>query len=45
MEATRLYDQPYMGVAPEGPEQLFTTEDTDRIFSTIEALNDIDQSS
>lgn len=31
----RLYENPYKGVAPEGPEQLFTTEDADRIFTTI----------
>lgn len=38
VDAGRLYESPYMGVAPEGPEQLFTTEDADRIFDTINEL-------
>ncbi len=38
VEAGRLYEQPYMGLAPEGPEDLFTTEDTDRLFDTIKQL-------
>ncbi len=39
VKAERLYEQPYMGFAPEGPEQLFTTEDVDRIFAAINELN------
>ena len=39
VEPGRLYDQPYMGLAPEGPEQLFTTEDVERIFNTINEFN------
>ena len=38
VEASRLYESPYMGVAPQGPQQIFTTEDADRIFAAIEAL-------
>ena len=38
VQASRLYEQPYMGIAPEGPEQLFDTADTDRIFDAIKEL-------
>jgi len=38
VEAGRLYESPYMGVAPQGPEELFTTADADRIFAGIEEL-------
>ncbi len=39
VEASRLYDQPYMGLAPSGPEALFpNTDDTDRLFGTLEGL-------
>jgi len=35
VEAGRLFEQPYMGVAPEGPQQIFTSAEVDRIFDTI----------
>ena len=38
VEASRLYEQPYMGLAPEGPEDLFTTEDADRLFEKMNEL-------
>ncbi len=39
VEARRLYEAPYMGVAPEGPEQLFGDTDADRLFATVESLH------
>lgn len=33
-----LYDEPYIGLAPEGPEALFTETEIDEIIRSIEAL-------
>ena len=38
VEAARLYDQPYMGVAPHGPNELFSGEDLERLLGSIEEL-------
>jgi len=38
VDAARLYEQLYMGVALEGPEQLFNSEEADRLFDTIKEL-------
>lgn len=38
VEPRRVYESPYDGVAPEGPEEIFVAADLDRIFVTIGAL-------
>ena len=41
VEAARVYETPYDGVAPEGPEgpeAIFTEADLDKLFATLEAL-------
>ena len=38
VEAGRVYESPYDGVAPEGPEAIFVEADLDRIFERIESL-------
>jgi len=35
VEPKRLYESPYMGIAPQGPEQIFTTEETSRLLETV----------
>lgn len=39
VEASRVYESPDDGVAPEGPEAIFVAGDFDRIFATIDRLN------
>jgi type I restriction enzyme R subunit len=34
----RIYESPYTGMAPEGPEAIFTNDDLDRLFATIESF-------
>ena len=34
----RIYESPYTGMAPEGPETIFTNDDLDRLFATIETF-------
>ena len=41
VEAKRVYEVPYVGVAPEGPEAIFVEADLDRIFATIDRLRDV----
>jgi type I restriction enzyme R subunit len=38
VEPGRVYESPYDGVAPEGPEAIFVESDLDRIFTTIANL-------
>jgi type I restriction enzyme R subunit len=38
VEPTRLYNSPYVGLAPEGPEALFNSDDVERMFAAIETL-------
>jgi type I restriction enzyme R subunit len=38
VEPTRLYNSPYVGLAPEGPEALFNSDDLDGMFAAIETL-------
>jgi type I restriction enzyme, R subunit len=39
VEAKRVYESPYDGVAPEGPEAIFVESDLNRIFETMETIN------
>jgi len=41
VEARRVYESPYDGVAPEGPEAIFVKADLDRIFATIGQLREV----
>jgi type I restriction enzyme R subunit len=34
--AHRMYEDPYIGLAPRGPEELFAQADLDRLFETLE---------
>ncbi len=36
VEAGRVYETPYDGVAPQGPEAIFVEADLERIFATLE---------
>ena len=38
VEARRVYESPYDGVAPEGPEAIFVEADLNQIFDTIDEL-------
>jgi len=38
LEVGRLYDDPYTGLAPEGPEALFTETEIDELIRSIESL-------
>ncbi|WP_395156998.1 type I restriction-modification enzyme R subunit C-terminal domain-containing protein, partial [Ilumatobacter sp.] len=38
VDAQRIYEAPYVGVAPEGPESIFVEAELDRIFATIDQL-------
>jgi type I restriction enzyme R subunit len=38
VEAGRVYESPYDGVAPEGPEAIFVKADLDRIFDKLDLL-------
>ena len=40
LEARRLYEPPYKGVAPQGPEDLFTETELDRMFEAIKRLTE-----
>ncbi|MEM8621308.1 MAG: DEAD/DEAH box helicase family protein [Actinomycetota bacterium] len=41
VEPGRVYESPYDGVAPEGPEEIFVEADVDRIFETIERIRSV----
>ena len=36
-----IYEGPYVGVAPEGPETIFVAADLDRIFEIINELSEV----
>lgn len=38
VEAGRVYDSPYEGIAPEGPEAIFVDADLDRLFEALDRL-------
>lgn len=38
VEAGRVYESPYDGIAPEGPEAIFVEADLDQIFATLDDL-------
>ncbi|MDB4818480.1 DEAD/DEAH box helicase family protein [Acidimicrobiales bacterium] len=38
VEPKRLYETPYRGLAPSGPEDMFTEHDVNRLFEAITAL-------
>ena len=40
LEAKRLYEPPYKGVAPQGPEDLFTEAELNRMFEAIKELTE-----
>ena len=40
LSAKRLYEPPYAGVAPEGPEDLFTEAELNRMFAAIKELTE-----
>ena len=42
VEPGRIYEDPYKGLAPAGPEQLFTDDDLDRLFETLNRLREPD---
>ncbi len=42
VEPHRVYEDPYKGLAPRGPEDLFTEEDLNRLFQTLERLGPSD---
>lgn len=42
VEPGRVYEDPYIGLAPRGPEDLFTNENLDRLFQTLERLGPTD---
>jgi type I restriction enzyme R subunit len=43
VEPGRVYESPYDGVAPEGPEAIFMPEDLDRLFDVIEQFANVDE--
>ncbi|MGH1491343.1 MAG: DEAD/DEAH box helicase family protein [Acidimicrobiales bacterium] len=43
VSATRIYETPYIAIAPQGPETMFGSADVDRIFEVIEELNQVTQ--
>ena len=38
VDPARVYEQPFTGVAPQGPDALFTSADLDRLFDGIEQV-------
>lgn len=38
MEPGRLYESPFNGVAPRGPEALFSNDDADRMVSILRSI-------
>lgn len=42
VEAGRVYESPYDGVAPEGPEAIFVEADLEKLFDALQRLADIE---
>lgn len=40
VDARRIYESPYDGLAPEGPEDLFSEQDLNRLFESLRTLTD-----
>ena len=40
VEAARVYETPYDGIAPEGPEAIFVDADLDKLFAALQALTE-----
>ena len=40
IEPGRIYDSPFTGVAPEGPEAIFPKDDVDEFFDIVRHLHD-----
>ena len=40
IEPGRIYDSPFTGVAPEGPEAIFPKDDLDEFFDIVRHLHD-----
>ena len=38
VEASRIYESPYDGLAPSGPEAIFVEDDLDQLFEQLEAI-------
>ncbi len=38
VEAARVYETPYDGVAPQGPEAIFVEADLEKLFATLDQL-------
>jgi type I restriction enzyme R subunit len=38
VDARRVYETPYDGIAPEGPEAIFVEADVERLFATLESF-------
>ena len=45
VEPRRVYEDPYVGLAPRGPEDLFPEADLDRLFETLKSLAPADAGS
>ena len=43
VEPGRVYEDPYVGLAPRGPEDLFAEDELDRLFQTLERLGATDE--
>ncbi len=41
VEAARVYETPYDGVAPQGPEAIFVEADLDKLFATLESFANV----
>ncbi|WP_426572203.1 DEAD/DEAH box helicase family protein [Aquihabitans sp. McL0605] len=39
VEAARVYETPYDGIAPEGPEAIFVEADLDKLFATLASIS------
>ena len=42
VEPGRVFEDPYIGLAPQGPEDLFTDDELDRLFQALERLGPTD---
>jgi type I restriction enzyme R subunit len=40
LDASRLYESPFTDVSPHGPDGLFTPQEIDSLFATLEAVRE-----